>query len=886
MAGYRSVGESSDAAIDGLLSGFAWSGDLSYAFTSSSTQYDYGPEADGLVPLAGTAQQEGSQVWAAIAAFDAVAAFTTLPIIQAQAAPGLADIRLAMTTTPDPSAGAPFTAYAFLPAGDEAGGDVWLNTVDYFDAWRGTYAWFTLLHEIGHAIGLKHGHEAEYGFSPLPDEQDSPEFSVMTYRSWIGDTPDFYEIADGNGPQGFMQLDIAALQWMYGADFAYRAGNTTYRFDPASGVIVVNGVAQAGPRDSAGNPVNVLFATIWDGDGTDTYDFSAYGAGFQLVIDLRPGAWTDVDSDSQAQAADLGGGPNGGPNGGHARGQIANALLYQGDPRSLIENAIGGAGDDSITGNAAANLLRGRGGIDVLAGLAGDDTLQGGAGNDTLDGGDGIDVASYADAPAALSLTLAPMITVAGLGTDTLIGIEGLEGSAFNDLLVGTAAANVLKGGGGSDRIYGQGGNDTLEGGDGNDVLYGRIGDTVIGGAGADSFRFLDATGAVYISLPGGWALDDTAIGEVTLVGIEYLTGGAFDDYLGGDATDNILRGLDGNDYLQGGLGTDLLDGGAGIDLASYIDSPGVVKVYLNDVSATGAAGTDYFVSIEGLVGSVYDDTLVGNDGANRLYGDRGNDRLYGLGGDDLLWGWLGDDIFHGGDGSDTADYSDATVTVRAILGTGATVNTTNFGRDRYFDVENLAGGSARDFLTGDANANVLTGNAGNDIIDGAAGDDTLRGGEGNDDLAGGLGADLIELGPAIGNDIVRFRAGADSGAGGMDRIVGFTASGPGFDRIGFENAPGALFAGVAPTTVALAATLALAEAATIADLVAQLGGLAASTATVLALTRIDVAAGGWAGSYLAVNDLAAGFDAATDMLVGIQFASAAPLGTGNFFLF
>ena len=117
----------------------------------------------------------------------------------------------------------------------------------------------------------------------------------------------------------------------------------------------INGVGQGAPGG------NRIFQTIWDGGGTDTYDFSNYTT--NLTVDLQPGGWTTV---STAQLAKLH------YNGTQvARGNIANALLYNNDQRSLIENANGGSGNDTIVGNAAANTLKGNGGNDKLTGGAG-----------------------------------------------------------------------------------------------------------------------------------------------------------------------------------------------------------------------------------------------------------------------------------------------------------------------------------------------------------------------------------------------------------------------------------------------------------------------------------------------------------------------------------
>lgn len=163
-----------------------------------------------------------------------------------------------------------------------------------------------------------------------------------------------------------MMYDIAALQQMYGADFATNGGNTVYRWNPATGQAVINGVGQKVPGD------NRVFMTVWDGGGTDTYDFSNYAT--NLKVDLRPGQWSRL---STAQIAQLG-------EGHEARGNVANALTYHGNVRSLVENAIGGSGADTIVGNVVANNLRGGGGADRLYGLSGNDVLSGGAGSDVF----------------------------------------------------------------------------------------------------------------------------------------------------------------------------------------------------------------------------------------------------------------------------------------------------------------------------------------------------------------------------------------------------------------------------------------------------------------------------------------------------------------------
>ena len=143
---------------------------------------------------------------------------------------------------------------------------------------------------------------------------------------------------------------------MYGANYTTNGGDTVYKWNPLTGQEFINGVGQAPPG------ANRIFMNIWDGGGHDTYDFSNYTT--NLKVDLSPGGWTTT---SATQLANLGGGH-------FAIGNISNSLLYHGNTASLIEDAIGGSGNDIITGNVADNHLTGNGG---------NDTLDGGAGNDT-----------------------------------------------------------------------------------------------------------------------------------------------------------------------------------------------------------------------------------------------------------------------------------------------------------------------------------------------------------------------------------------------------------------------------------------------------------------------------------------------------------------------
>jgi len=165
------------------------------------------------------------------------------------------------------------------------------------------------------------------------------------------------------------------------------------------------------------------------------------------------------------------------------KGGPGNDVLIGGAGRDTL---IGGAGDDTLEGMRGTDVLKGGTGADLLLGGSGDDVLKGGGGDDTLDGQAGADEASFTAAAAAVTADLL-LGTASGEGTDALISIENLNGSAHDDLLTGDGSGNVILGGNGEDTIAGGGGSDELLGGGGNDHLSGGTGsDTLTGGAAVD----------------------------------------------------------------------------------------------------------------------------------------------------------------------------------------------------------------------------------------------------------------------------------------------------------------------------------------------------------------------------------------------------------------
>jgi Ca2+-binding RTX toxin-like protein len=304
-----------------------------------------------------------------------------------------ANLRYARSSEVDPGA-----AYAYYPTNvgpSSVGGSAWFNVAsnnaNFNSPARGNYAWMGILHETGHALGLKHGHEFPLAISA---NHDSVEYSVMTYRSFPGDDINGYNNEQWGYAQTLMMLDIAALQKIYGsANYNFNSGNSVYTWNATTGEMSINGVGQGAPGNGDGvtDPTeNRVFMTVWDGNGEDTYDLSNYT---NSIIDLRPGEWTTT---AGAQLANLG-------SNHMARGNVANALLFEGDTRSAIENAIGGNGSDSIVANLVANKLTGNLGTDTFKWLSTGDAGTGSLADTVTDfvrGADKIDFASLDANPA------------------------------------------------------------------------------------------------------------------------------------------------------------------------------------------------------------------------------------------------------------------------------------------------------------------------------------------------------------------------------------------------------------------------------------------------------------------------------------------------------
>lgn len=358
--------------VNGILSGSAWDiagGDtLTFSFPSKGAFYGSGYGSNE--PASGFTAFTGAQKEVVRFALDLISQYTGINFQEIKETDSAhATLRFAGSSVPS-------TSWAYYPAGSTEAGDVWLGNIKDQAPTKAGYAFDTILHEIGHTMGLKHGQQDDGVHGVLPDDHNSTEWSLMSYHSFVGGD-DYYRNIAGSGNQSYMIDDIAALQYMYGANYNTESGKTVYTWSKSTGEFFINGVGQGASE------TNKIYEAIWDGGGKDVYDLSKYSS--DLHINLNPGEWSTFSS---GQLADL---DVSNPGLHLAPGNISNAHLFENDRHSLIEQAFGGLGDDEIIGNVGKNLLRGGKGDDHLSGLDGKDVLDGGKGQDVLSGGAGKD---------------------------------------------------------------------------------------------------------------------------------------------------------------------------------------------------------------------------------------------------------------------------------------------------------------------------------------------------------------------------------------------------------------------------------------------------------------------------------------------------------------
>jgi Ca2+-binding RTX toxin-like protein len=424
---------------------------------------------------------------------------------------------------------------------------------------------------------------------------------------------------------------------------------------------------------------------------------------------------------------------------------------------TLGEQAFGGAGNDTLSGLGGNDLLSGGAGNDSIYGGDGDDTLIGGAGADRIEGGVGTDLVSYADATAAVRVDFATTALNTGDAVgDTYVTVEGIEGSAFADILAGDGGVNRIYGQVGNDQIWGRAGNDLLYGGDGDDTILGGTGsDTISGGAGFDIASYAESATSLRVDLATPGSSTGEALGDL-FDGIEGLLGGTSADTLQGDGQANLLMGGLGNDSLEGRAGNDTLQGGDGLDTLLGGDGQDRLDGGLGNDRLEGGQGNDSLIAGDGndlLYGDSESDTLEGGAGNDTLYGGDGDDRLDGSTGNDRMEGGLGNDFYlvdsvldviveSASAGTDMVQTVLTTYTLPTnveILVMTSALNCLATGNTQD---NTLAAGAGNDTLSGLGGIDWIYGDAGNDSMDGGSETDALWGGSGEDTILGGDGGD------------------------------------------------------------------------------------------------------------------------------------------------
>ncbi|QFU15000.1 calcium-binding protein [Microvirga thermotolerans] len=329
---------------------------------------------------------------------------------------------------------------------------------------------------------------------------------------------------------------------------------------------------------------------------------------------------------------------------------------FQADRIVNVENAIGSAQDDRLTGNDFANTLEGG---------AGNDTLDGAFGDDRLDGGAGIDTVRYVGtSPLTVSLAVAGAQNTGVYGSDTLIGIENLEGGAGADRLTGNGDGNVLAGGAGADTLEGGLGNDTLDGGAGEDraVYAGNsTAYTITPGTESGTFRIVGPEGEDTLKdiRFAQFANKTVALVNGAPTGI-FLSAGSIAESTAPNTNVGTLFGSDPDgDSLTYSLVTDagglFAVNGSSIVLKGALDYE-TARKYDLVVKGSDPWGKELVKTVTLSVRNVVETTpllLQGTASKDSLVGEAGNDRLTGLGGDDALWGQEGNDTLTGGTGND-----------------------------------------------------------------------------------------------------------------------------------------------------------------------------------------------------------------------------------------
>lgn len=494
------VRNSGNIIIDALLDGEKWGSsyggytklNISYSFpwVNSSTAVFMGPDGRDYSPNGeqNATYRFGLNNTQQVAANLALAAWSNVANINFQflqeTSTNVGDIRFAFTSA---SSISDVWGYAWTP--DDywpSAGDIWINADNGNDEdWSvGSYNYESLIHEIGHALGLKHPFT---GNVKLDSDMDNKINTIMSYTGKDNLYIDFIYIETP------MVFDIAAIQYMYGANNNYNVGDDIYSFDPNK----------------------PFYKTIWDAGGNDT--ISAANFSLDCIIDLTPGSYSSLRYQPLSIYATYEGNNN--------LGIAFNCV---------IENTIGGSGNDILVGNFANNNLYGGAGNDSIYGGEGNDLIFGDGGNNLINGGTGYDYAGYAanksTIKGATQTASGDVIIRTAFGTDTLIDIEavvfsngvltidelviqyqpppfqtgaGIVQATIYDgpvdfldfILIDDTQNAIVAGTNYNDFIKLSNTNSAgkaVDGGGGDDVIDGGVGSTFISGGGGSNTFFLD----------------------------------------------------------------------------------------------------------------------------------------------------------------------------------------------------------------------------------------------------------------------------------------------------------------------------------------------------------------------------------------------------------
>ena len=630
------------------------------------------------------------------------------------------------------SSTAPFwgiaTNFYLQPSGGQlrlSGADVVVNlyNTNVPSGWDpGDRNFSTLMHEALHSLGLPHpsdydGQGIETYESDAEYQQDSLQYTVMSY--WAAWETGADHLVDGVLYHAATPLihDIAALQKLYGANMTTRTGDTVYGF---------NSTAGRGSYDIGINPKPVF--SIWDADGVDTLDLSGFATASRM--DLEEGAFSD------------------------AGGLTKNISIAHG---VTIENAVGGAGNDSIAGNRADNRLNGGKGADALGGAGGNDTLDGGSGVDVMKGGAGDDLYVVDDASdkavesrsgdgldkvkASASYTLGAHVEELVLTGSAISG----TGNGLANLIDGNDAANVLAGKGGDDILDGGAGGDTMTGGGGNDLYI------------VDN----RADKVVEASARGGVDTVESAVGFTLGAHIEklVLTGTGSTRGTGNDLANSITGNASAN-LIDGQAGADRMIGGGGKD--TY-----VVDNIRDQAVELAAQGNDTVQSaITWTLGAYLENLVLTGTAAIDGTGNAAANGLTGNAASNILNGKAGADTMAGGAGDDTYVVDNVGEVIVEVPGGGLDLVRSSVSHTVAAGVEKLKLTGSAASAIGNALANAITGNGADNALNGKGGADRMTGLGGDDTYyVNDPGDQVVETSARGGLDTVNSRVAFTLGA-------------------------------------------------------------------------------------------------------------------------